>query len=143
MREQTMTNENKTPQPLTPDQQKARDAALAAAKGTVETKPQGEVKAVTIDHKPATPQVAAIPGVTPLGVKPAADTSKPVTPTVTGPAEKPISDLVKAATAALSNTDNKAGADAAVAVLATAANNPIATAKVATVDPATAAHKAA
>jgi len=51
-----MANENNTNAPrvpLNPDQQKARDAALAAAKGTAETKPQGEVKPVTVDHKPS------------------------------------------------------------------------------------------
>src|SRR5258706_9050141 len=136
-----MANENNTNAPrvpLNPDQQKARDAALAAAKGTAETKPQGEVKPVTVDHKPVTvdhkpvtPQVAAMPGVTPLGVKPAPDTPKPVAPVTTKPAEKPISELVKAATTALSNTDNPAGADAAVAALATATALPVNPAKVA------------
>src|SRR5258706_1671104 len=141
-----MANENNTNAPrvpLNPDQQKARDAALAAARGRVEQKPQGGVKPVTFDHKPVTPQLAAMPGMTPLGVKPATDTPKPATPTTTGPAQTPISALVKAATTALSNTDNPAGADAAVAALATATAMPVNPAKVATVDPATAAHKAA
>ena len=44
---------------------------------------------------------------------------------------KPISVLLSAATTALANTDNKAGADVAVAALATAANNPVNPAKVA------------
>jgi len=130
-----MTNENNTNGPRVPltDEQKARQAAaLAASKvatpQVVELKP-GEIGikpgglAVTIEHKPVTPQVTAIPGTTPLGVKP--DTAKPANPTVTGAPVKPISDLLTAATTALSNTDDKAGADVAVAALATAAALPV------------------
>src|SRR5258706_12623443 len=142
-----MANENNTnaPRPLT-DADKARlAAALAASKGTVDQPKPGDIKPDEGTHKPVTPQVAAMPGVTPLGVKPAPDTSKPAAPVTTKPAEKPISELVKAATTALSNTDDKAGADAAVAALATATNLPVNPAKVASTDPATAKadHKAA
>src|SRR6266853_1043275 len=61
MRYKTMSNENNTNAPrvpLTPDQAKARDAALAASKGADQPKPLKTVEAaladikVTVDHKP-------------------------------------------------------------------------------------------
>src|SRR6266436_8931279 len=49
-----MANETNTPRPLTDAEKAARDAALAAAKGTVTvTDIPGKPVTVTVDHKPA------------------------------------------------------------------------------------------
>src|SRR5258706_4015176 len=96
-----MTNENNTNAPRPLTD--AEKARQAASKGADQPKPV-DVKPVTVDHKPVA---------------------------VVAPAQKPISELLSAATTALANTDNKAGADVAVAALATAANNPVNPAKVA------------
>src|SRR5882672_11107332 len=90
-----MANENNTNAPrtpLTPDQVKARDAALAASKGATTVHPQvltnpGAPLTVTVDHK--APQGDA--------GKPA-DTGKPANPTATTAPAKAISEAAKPAT---------------------------------------------
>ena len=93
-----MTNDTNTPRPLTDVEKAKQAAALAASKGADQPKP-GNVAPVTVEHKVPTPQVAAIPGTAPLGVKP--DTAKPATPTVAPAPQKPISEAPDAVSKAI------------------------------------------
>jgi len=121
-----MSNENNTnaPRPLS-DAEKAARAAIAAANKPADTKPV-DVKPVEVTHKPpGTPQVAAIPGTTPLGLKTVEAALADAKVTITAPPAKPTSDLLTAAVTALSDRANPGAADTAVAALATATAMPV------------------
>src|SRR5882672_9976957 len=98
----TMTNENNTnaPRPLS-DAEKAARAAIAAANKPADTKPV-DVKPVEVTHKPpGTPQVAAIPGTAPLGLKTVEAALADAKVTITAPPAKPTSDAPDAVSKAI------------------------------------------